>query len=212
MSYHREMCYQTRWKNVKTGSQRYRTKPEYTGLSTRQDQEDKQNRSLKLAQASNTYGVKHGSTARETSPRCHSLDTPRPACRTTSTVHLSHFTPLSVSSSPSPSTENMLQPLSHNLRKGVMWRNTHITVFPPSSHELPRSCWNFSGGCTSKTLQLVRTQHQTRPVLHQQVRLAQRANSFVFSAVTGTVRCKSTKWTINDVGEVLMGAADTSPT
>jgi hypothetical protein len=43
------------------------------------------------------------------------------------------LTPLSVSSSssPSPSTQNTLQPLSNNLRKGVMWRNAHIMVLPP---------------------------------------------------------------------------------
>jgi hypothetical protein len=55
--------------------------------------------------ASNTYGVKHRSTAREASPRRHCLNTPRPSCRTTSTVRFSPFTPQSVpSSSPSPST------------------------------------------------------------------------------------------------------------
>jgi hypothetical protein len=46
---------------------------------------------------------KHRSTARETSPRHHCLNTPWHACRTTSTVHFNLFTPASVppsSSSP----------------------------------------------------------------------------------------------------------------
>jgi hypothetical protein len=48
---------------------------------------------------------KHRSTARGTSPRRHCLNTLRPACRTTSTVRFSLFTPPSAPpSSPSPST------------------------------------------------------------------------------------------------------------
>jgi hypothetical protein len=83
---------------------------------------------------SNTYGVKHRSTARGTSPRRHCLGTPRTACRTTSTVRLSLLTPVSVPSSSSlhlpypnhafrssrplpPKFQPLIHPLSNKLRK-----------------------------------------------------------------------------------------------
>jgi hypothetical protein len=45
---------------------------------------------------SNTWSVKHRSTVRETSPRRHCLNALQHACRTTSTVRFSFFTPPSV--------------------------------------------------------------------------------------------------------------------
>jgi hypothetical protein len=51
------------------------------------------------------------------------VSTDRDRSRTTSTVRLSPITPLSVtSSSPSPFTQNTLQPLSNNLRGRVVWQ------------------------------------------------------------------------------------------
>jgi hypothetical protein len=85
---------------------------------------------------SNTYGVKHRSTTREASPRRHCLNTPRPACRTTSTVRFSPFTPLSVAP-PSPSTRHVLrspptlphifQRLRNNLREGDGVATSHTS-------------------------------------------------------------------------------------
>jgi hypothetical protein len=78
-------------------------------------------------------GVKHRSTAQETSPRHHCLRTLWHVCRTTSTVRFSLFTPPNVpvitsifiysnhafwSPCPLPCT---LQHLRNNLREGVMW-------------------------------------------------------------------------------------------
>jgi hypothetical protein len=86
---------------------------------------------------SNTYGVKHRSTARETNSRHHRLHMLRHVCRPTSTVRFSLFTPPSVpvsitvsiypnyafrSSRPIP---RPLQHLSNHLREGVMWDLPH---------------------------------------------------------------------------------------
>jgi hypothetical protein len=88
-----------------------------------------------------------------------------------------------------------------------LWRNAHIAVLPPNSYATPSPTHvtGISAEVTSaRCYRSVQTRRETRQVSHQQVRLVQRVNSFVFSVVTGTaaVEWKSTKWTINDVGEV----------
>jgi hypothetical protein len=133
--------------------------------------------------------------ARGTSPRRLCLNTLRPACRTTSTVSFSLFTPQSVpviisvsiypkhaflSSRPLPSR---LQHPSNNLRKGVMWGNAHIAGFPWAPTPAPTPPGESHRSYTSRTIATVRTRHETRPVSHQQLRGVQRSASFVSSAV-----------------------------
>jgi hypothetical protein len=97
--------------------------------------------------------------------------------------------------------------LSCCLHVMTVWGNAHITVLPRALTKLLKVLPRLR----QPAITAVRTQHETRPVSYP-LRLVQRANSFVFSAVIGTVQRKSTKWTINDVGEVSAPPInDTSP-